>query len=176
MIRKTLTILSLVGLLLSVGLWGVSLFLEVEYVPTRSGPQIGLFCGFLRLSFTGMPPETPLPKEYQTWQVGTRYRSVDLSTVTIKAGWRAERADRSLILWRPIFFNFWPSTAVVMLPFWLPTLIFGLTVWIVGTPLNRRRKRKKLGLCLKCGYDLRGSAERCPECGEAFEKTCSARP
>ena len=37
-------------------------------------------------------------------------------------------------------------------------------------PMHRRRERKKLGLCVSCGYDLRGSKERCPECGARFEK------
>ncbi len=42
-------------------------------------------------------------------------------------------------------------------------------------PVHRRRKRKKLGLCIKCGYDLRGSKDRCPECGEEFVSTNVAR-
>ena len=37
-------------------------------------------------------------------------------------------------------------------------------------PMHRRRERKKLGLCLECGYDLRGLGElRCPECNTPFE-------
>jgi hypothetical protein len=53
----------------------------------------------------------------------------------------------------------------IMLPCWFPVLLLsvGPAAWLVLA--LRQRRRRKLGFCVKCGYDLRASPERCPECG-----------
>ena len=48
----------------------------------------------------------------------------------------------------------------------LPLLIAGpplLGVGLIGAWVFRARRR--VGLCPSCGYDLRATPERCPECG-----------
>jgi hypothetical protein len=49
------------------------------------------------------------------------------------------------------------------LPYWLPLLILGVipTIWIS----KRWPTRKPPGICTLCGYDLRATPNRCPECG-----------
>ncbi len=52
----------------------------------------------------------------------------------------------------------------------LPLAIFGtLSGYALISPVVRRRKRKKHGLCVGCGYDLRASEDRCPECNFPIE-------
>ena len=44
---------------------------------------------------------------------------------------------------------------------------FALATWRAG-------RRKRSGLCANCGYDLRGSTDRCPECGTPIPAVPSA--
>ncbi len=62
-----------------------------------------------------------------------------------------------------------PTVRTLIIPFWIPLGVVGYVVWRLRfSPANLRRRRIKLGLCLTCGYDLRASEDRCPECGTEF--------
>ncbi len=157
MLRKTLTIVSLLGLLLSVGLWGVSYWLftyfNLRYECYLNEGQ--LIC--MRLD----SPKKVLRPEF----AGLRSHGFRGS----KTNWKIEHYRIATVI-RPGGVT--TSATDVRIPLWLPTCILAaLSFFLLLPPLHRRRKREKLGLCLKCGYDLRASKDRCPECGEEFGST-----
>jgi hypothetical protein len=61
------------------------------------------------------------------------------------------------------------SKAQLVLPLW--TLAAAATVLPLGSlarhyrARRRRRRRARRGLCTACGYDVRATPDRCPECG-----------
>jgi hypothetical protein len=60
--------------------------------------------------------------------------------------------------------NGW-SGFVLMVPHWALAVLFGIVPLSWGMSRWRARRRKKTGLCPSCGYDLRATPGRCPECG-----------
>ncbi len=72
--------------------------------------------------------------------------------------------------WKVWTDNWSPAAwAIVAVPHSLLLAMFGIgAIW----PLARLRKlnrRQRQGCCVNCGYDLRASPERCPECGRPRE-------
>ena len=54
---------------------------------------------------------------------------------------------------------------IVYLPWWLPVALLAVppAAWIAVE--TRSARRRTTGLCTSCGYDLRATPDRCPECG-----------
>jgi hypothetical protein len=58
------------------------------------------------------------------------------------------------------------DSMVVVSPMWFVTLVFAVPPALRVLTRRRRHRRYRIaqGLCVACGYDLRGSEGACPEC------------
>jgi hypothetical protein len=78
-----------------------------------------------------------------TWIYDSKYSPAE-------SGWM----DQADLTWRIPFFSLFVWTAAV--PYWRLVI-----------PWIRSRAIRAGGYCASCGYDLRGTPVRCPECGTA---------
>ena len=63
---------------------------------------------------------------------------------------------------------------LVAIPLWLLALAFGVLPAAAAFH-SRKRRLSNGGLCPACGYDLRATPDRCPECGaEGRVRACAA--
>jgi hypothetical protein len=161
---RVFTVLSVLSLLLclaTLSLWVRNYWradvLAWELVDTRGvshftyfGSWAGYF-GLIHFDSKGRsykPPGAPIADPW-TW------------TVHLKLEWPTklyQRRDSTNAL-------FTRTTRSFCLPKGLFVVLFALlpTLWITRTIRDRRRHRQ--GVCARCGYDLRATPERCPECG-----------
>jgi|SRR5690348_13210439 len=88
------------------------------------------------------------------------------------AGFRAAAGDFALFTGPP------PSLyRALLLPYWFVLVISAPLPVMVAHRFIQRTRWKWTGRCLSCGYDLRASGGRCPECGiETLVSTRTAEP
>jgi hypothetical protein len=95
------------------------------------------------------------PPLYAVSPDATPFRDID----AVAPGWTGIRRTGA------IWWTHTPILTAVVVPTWM---VAGLTaalpaLWLAGRWCRRHRERA--GFCASCGYDLRASPGRCPECG-----------
>jgi hypothetical protein len=173
MLRRILLILSIVGLVGSVGLWGFTIAgYGASYVPDSRRLCVSASAGGIWVYW----PESAFANPQVEWlgQVGAAVRPQPVwgarlggaSPVYYAAsGFIKHRPALPKRLFLPYFFRVGgqPNHIIMSCPLGLPVVIFALASWRIGMSLRRRRR---LGLCVACGYNLTGSPGACPECGQ----------
>ncbi|MCH7814157.1 MAG: hypothetical protein IID40_09075 [Planctomycetes bacterium] len=168
MIRKTILVVCVFGIAISLLFW------RITYLPT---------CKFQKSFPTKRLEETVLPNGdrytllvWGLWSVRLQDGRLALSRqLRLPVGGNAisgERIGFGGIVWSRSYYLgaeddtlSWDLTVEL----WAPSV--GLAaypvVFIICTPIRRRRFRRAHGLCIYCGYDLTGNVSaRCPECGK----------
>ncbi|HEY7118048.1 MAG TPA: hypothetical protein VH475_15780 [Tepidisphaeraceae bacterium] len=67
----------------------------------------------------------------------------------------------------PVIYDKPLSNWMLWVAYWVPLTLFSLPVlaWATHRVLLQHRLRAGAGRCACCGYDLRATPDRCPECG-----------
>ncbi|HVT89627.1 MAG TPA: hypothetical protein VHD56_12295 [Tepidisphaeraceae bacterium] len=80
-----------------------------------------------------------------------------------------DRRDRLGLDWLSIQLPTHHGRLEFSFPIWPATILFFACAWRLLRAANQLRRIRELNLCSHCGYDLRASVDRCPECGNPME-------
>lgn len=153
-------------------------------VRVTHGAQLNSGCGAIGLSIgvdrTAFPSEEQVRKSisrdpyFHEGHTFRQLRTSPASRVPLVADPRHSFLQRNGFYLATGGYNKTPFSGhalVVVLPYWI---LLAATVAVPFAMLLksfRRRVRVRSGRCASCGYDVRASGARCPECGRGRDKT-----
>jgi hypothetical protein len=144
-----------IALLVVILAWWARSYLPEDFYCSAARGRVLLFFVNHENSQMLQPANTHYVGTYMLWSLlsGGSYNAVHLRFLGVEI----VATPRGLVT----------SHVLVAVPFgWVVLPLALASAWSV-VEWRRRRYRDVAGRCSVCGYDLRGSRERCPECGTA---------
>ena len=167
MIRKTLIIISFLLAVMAVTLWVRSYFRSIYISHSSANTFVYVFSdvGHFALSIDDRQ-STGLHHWTADWSFPSDGVVADFTFKEMS--YYRQICGFAYAYAKPIRAGRIQATYLLTLPHWFIALFFATypTIAFIRGPYRRYRRRKN-GLCLKCGYNLTGNVSGvCPECGE----------
>jgi len=103
--------------------------------------------------------------ENTRWDLTQGFTHERLSPVDLHAGWPPSlvrfNACGVMVIRNAESPRYWD----IMIPCWMPTLLASIAPAMFVRRLRKLKGAPAEGECRKCGYDMRATRDRCPECG-----------
>lgn len=122
---------------------------QYERTPVQMGESSGP--GWYSAGEPRRNSRVPVPNASDKTTIGYDYMGFGAGRYVLVEGSGSNRSARS-------------HTAIRM-PHWVALMIALIPAAVIFRRYRRDRRRLREGLCITCGYDLRGGTTRCPECG-----------